>query len=113
MTLDSQQAWRPALQRIFAITQRDPKTLQERTLKLSEEVGEVAQAVLSATKAPGTEYKSLDTSDVREESVDALIVSLAILAHTCESEAQFLSELERLIALKCAKWEATLQKDRT
>ncbi|MCV0426395.1 MAG: MazG-like family protein [Roseibium sp.] len=90
---------------IFELTQADPKTLQERALKLSEEAGELAQAVLSATKAPGSEYKNHTLADVREEAADAAIVALSILAHASSSKAEFQTELERLMAEKCAKWQ--------
>ena len=61
---------------IFDLTQKDPKTLQERALKLAEEAGELAQAVLSATKAPGSEYKNQTLADVREEAADAVLQAL-------------------------------------
>ena len=94
--------------RIYDLTRRDAKTLPERALKLAEEAGEVAQAVLSATNAPGSAYKGLGLADVREEAADAAIVALSILAQTCDSETVFRSELERLMTVKCAKWEAVL-----
>jgi len=93
---------------IFALTQSDPKSLQERTLKLSEEAGELAQAVLTVTKAPGSTYKTHTLDDVREEAADAAIVALSILAQTTDSKDQFEAELERLLSAKCAKWQAKL-----
>jgi len=79
-------------------------------LKLGEEAGELAQAVLSATGAPGSEYKGLSLADVREEAADAAIVALSVLAQTCENEAQFHSEMERLFDNKCAKWRDVLNR---
>ncbi len=95
---------------IYDLTGQDPKSLQERALKLAEEAGEVAQAVLCATGAPGTAYKGLTLSDVREEAVDAVIVALAILAQVSESKEAFETDLERLLDLKCGKWRATLNR---
>ncbi|POF31133.1 MazG-like family protein [Roseibium marinum] len=89
---------------IFELTQKDPKTLQERALKLAEEAGELAQAVLSVTGAPGSGYKNHSLADVREEAVDAAIVALSILAQACSSREEFDTELERFMTLKCAKW---------
>ncbi len=89
---------------IYDLTRADAKSLQERVLKLSEESGELAQAVLSATKASGSAYKNHTIEDVREEAVDSAIVALSVLAHTCEDEQQFEAELKRLMAVKCAKW---------
>lgn len=99
------------MQEIFRLSRLDPKTLQERTLKLSEEAGEVAQAVLSATGAPGSAYKGLTLDDVREEAVDAAIVALAILAQACPDEDTFHAEWQRLVSSKCAKWLGSLPKE--
>ena len=94
---------------IYELTQNDPKTLQERALKLSEEAGELAQAVLSATGAPGSEYKGHGLADIREEAVDAAIVALSILAQASESREAFEADLKRLMAEKCMKWQAKLR----
>ncbi len=89
---------------IYELTKTDPKSLQERALKLSEEAGELAQAVLSVTNAPGSAYKNHSIDDVREEAVDAAIVALSLLAHTTETREEFENELHRLMIGKCAKW---------
>lgn len=93
---------------IYELTQSDPKTLQERALKLSEEAGELAQAILSATNAPGSEYKHHTLDDVREEAVDAAIVALSLLAQVSETQEDFEAHLSRLMAEKCAKWREKL-----
>ncbi|WP_269585598.1 MazG-like family protein [Roseibium sp. Sym1] len=93
---------------IYDLTQKDPKTLQERALKLAEEAGELAQAVLSATGAPGSGYKNRTLADVREEAADAAIVALSVLAQACDSREEFEAELDRLMAEKCAKWQEKL-----
>ncbi|MEO9527334.1 MazG-like family protein [Roseibium sp.] len=95
---------------IYDLTQKDPKSLQERALKLAEEAGELAQAVLSVTKAPGSEYKAHSLGDVREEAVDAAIVALSILAQASSSREDFDAELDRLMALKCSKWQEKLSE---
>jgi len=93
---------------IYDLTRKDPKTLQERALKLVEEAGELAQAVLSATGAPGSAYKKQTMADVREEAADAAIVALSILAQASDSREMFEAELDRLMADKCAKWQEKL-----
>lgn len=93
---------------IFELTQVDPKTLQERTLKLSEEAGELAEAVLAVTGAPGNTYKQLVMADVREEAADAALVALSILAQACDNREMFEAELHRLLAEKCVKWQEKL-----
>ncbi|WP_417694383.1 MazG-like family protein [Roseibium sp.] len=95
---------------LFELTAKDTKTLQERALKLCEEAGEVAQAVLSATGAPGSTYKKLELVDVREEAVDTMIVALAVLAQASDSDEMFQAELTRLLSLKVGKWQETLTR---
>ncbi|MBO6510032.1 MAG: MazG-like family protein [Roseibium sp.] len=93
---------------IYELTQADPKTLQERALKLAEEAGELAQAVLSATGAPGSAYKNHTLEDVREEAADAAIVALSVLAQASADADEFEREVKRLMAEKCAKWQEKL-----
>jgi NTP pyrophosphatase (non-canonical NTP hydrolase) len=93
---------------IFELTQADPKTLQERALKLSEEAGELAQAVLCVTNAPGSSYKNHSLADVREEAADAAIVALSVLAQASSGKEEFDRELERLMSEKCTKWQQKL-----
>lgn len=57
----------------------DGKNLVEASLKLTEEVGEVAEAVLSNTKVHGCEYKTKTPEDIVEEVTDVVIVALSIL----------------------------------
>ncbi|NVK33271.1 MAG: hypothetical protein HWE23_02250 [Rhodobacteraceae bacterium] len=96
---------------IYELTAQDTKTLQERCLKLCEESGEVAQAVLSATGAPGSAYKKLTLADVREEALDTVIVAMAIFAQASESREAFDTEFSRLLDLKVSKWIKTLEAD--
>ena len=57
----------------------DKKNLVEASLKLTEEVGEVAEAVLSCTKVHGCEYKIKTPEDIVEEVTDVIIVAMSIL----------------------------------
>ena len=57
----------------------DGKNLVEASLKLTEEVGEVAEAVLSVTKVHGCEYKTKKPEDIIEEVTDVVIVAMSIL----------------------------------
>lgn len=67
--------------RIFDIAkQHEKKNLVEIALKGSEEMGELAQAVLSYQKCPGCEYKKLGLSKVAEEACDVIIVAMALLS---------------------------------
>lgn len=100
------------MHKIYDLTKADPKSLQERALKLSEEAGELAQAVLSVTRASGSAYKNHSLADVREEAVDAAIVALALLAHASSSREEYEAELDRLMTLKCAKWSEKVESQK-
>lgn len=63
---------------ISAVTHKsEGKSTQELALKTSEECGELAQAVLSVTGAPGCGYKNKTWDDVEEEAVDVIICAFA------------------------------------
>ncbi|WP_027964101.1 MazG-like family protein [Halalkalibacillus halophilus] len=89
------------LKRIKKLSELEPKTLQEMSLKISEEAGEVSQAVLSYTNASGSMYKQLESSDVKEECIDLVLVSLALFYKLSGDDV----ELDQFINKKLEKWE--------
>jgi len=71
----------PEMQTIGALVraanpQRHVNNLQRRTIKLVEEIGEVAEAWLNVTSASNAKHKTWD--DVREEIADCLIVAFDV-----------------------------------
>ncbi|MEO1771328.1 MazG nucleotide pyrophosphohydrolase domain-containing protein [Candidatus Enterococcus ferrettii] len=90
------------LTEIFQTAEKEQKNEQQLVLKLMEEVGETAQALLSSQKAPGSEYKHLTTEDVQEELADTLLVTLALFQKLGVSNGQ----LHCLLRTKLAKWQA-------
>ncbi|EOH97962.1 MazG nucleotide pyrophosphohydrolase domain-containing protein [Enterococcus pallens] len=90
------------LDEIFRTAEKEQKNEQQLVLKLMEEVGETAQALLSSQKAPGSEYKMLTTEDVKEEIADTLLVAFALLHKLGTSNEQ----LQDLLETKLAKWQA-------
>lgn len=67
------------MQKIFEASVHDPKTLEQKALKLAEECGEVAQAVLSYCKVPGCASKGKTREDVIEETWDVIITAASLL----------------------------------
>lgn len=92
------------LKEIKLLSEREPKTLEQMALKLSEEVGETSQAVLSYLKASGSDYKELGIDDVKEECIDVVIVALAIFYKLSENDEEF----QELISKKMDKWESRM-----
>ena len=92
------------LKEIKKLSEREPKTIEQMALKLSEEVGETSQAVLSYLKASGSDYKELGIDDVKEECVDVILVALSLFYKLSENE----TELHELISKKLEKWQSKI-----
>ncbi|KRL37862.1 MazG-like family protein [Liquorilactobacillus uvarum] len=78
----------------------EPKSVEQQFLKLMEEVGEAAQAYLSAENVSGNSYKKLNIDNTKEELVDILLVTYAVLVKLDISHA----ELIKLLKQKTNKW---------
>ena len=89
---------------IQRLTDIDKKTLVERALKLSEEVGEVAQAVLSYSNACGCGYKNKSKEDVVEECLDVIIVASAIISQSYDNDVD-MEYVKNTYRNKLNKWK--------
>lgn len=87
------------------LTEKDQKSKVQRALKLCEEVGELAAAILSETNAPGCEYKTLDRDDLLQEVADVLIMSHSIIAHYKFTNEEVYDKFME----KCKKWESIIE----
>jgi NTP pyrophosphatase (non-canonical NTP hydrolase) len=89
------------LEKIFEIASKyEKKNLIEMTLKASEELGELSQAVLSYTNTPSCGYKGKTIEDINEEACDLLIVTMAILSRANISK----EDMKKMIHKKLDKW---------
>lgn len=86
---------------IKQLSVENKKSLEQIALKLTEETGEVAQALLSYQKASGSEYKELGSEDVKEECVDVIIVALSLFYKLNGEDAEF----NRIFDKKVDKWK--------
>ncbi|MFJ5838549.1 MazG-like family protein [Streptomyces shenzhenensis] len=76
-----------------------PQTVLLRVLKLSEEVGEVAQAVIGATGQNPRKGVSHTWADVRAELCDVVITALVVLRTlTPDAQEEFTRHLARVTA---------------
>jgi len=66
------------LEYIKFLTSRDTKDLVSKTLKQSEECGELSGAVLAYTNASGSLHKVVSKEKILEECVDNILVALSI-----------------------------------
>ncbi len=89
---------------IQKLTSIDTKTLVERTLKLSEEVGEASQAVLSHSNACGCGYKNKSKEDIVEECLDVIIVASSIISQSYDNNVD-IESIKNVYNKKLNKWK--------
>lgn len=89
------------MKKLQALSKKEKKSLLEKTVKLQEESGELAEAVLSFRGASGSLYKQKKQESIQEEAVDVLLVAISIFF----SEGGTMDELSNLLHKKAGKWE--------
>jgi NTP pyrophosphatase (non-canonical NTP hydrolase) len=94
------------LKQIQQLSLDEKKNLLERTIKLQEESGELAEQVLIAQNASGSQYKQTTKNAIKEEAADVTLVALSIFF----LEGGTPDELEKILAEKGAKWKKFQQK---
>ena len=79
---------------------KDKKTLSQKGLKLAEEVGELARAILPYDSAPGTNHRFSDREQILEEIVDVYLTNISI-AHSLGFTDE---EMNDMLNEKSKKW---------
>lgn len=87
---------------IKELSVKDKKTLSQKALKASEEVGELAKAVLPFDSAYATRHRFVDRNKILEESVDVVLTAISIAYDLGFSH----EEIEEMIERKSAKWQS-------
>lgn len=85
---------------IEQLSKKELKTIIERSVKLQEESGELAQEILVHQKASGSQYKKASEDGIQGECVDVILVALSIFFKSGGSQ----ETLQKLIDKKGAKW---------
>lgn len=96
--------------RIKEVADKDQKTVEQTALKLVEECGEVAEAVLSFTGAPACSYKNKSLEDIVEECCDVIIVAYTLAGSKYRIPK---SIIEDRIGRKLLKWEEKINAEAT
>ncbi len=63
---------------IRSLSLKDTKTLSQKALKTTEEVGELAKAILPFDGAHGTNHRFVNKENITEECVDVILCALSI-----------------------------------
>lgn len=79
---------------------RDKKTLTQKALKLSEECGELAKAVLPYENAYATTHRFIKKEKILEEAIDSMLVAQSIAYSLDYSD----DEIEEMFKRKALKW---------
>lgn len=85
----------------------DRKTLSQKCLKVTEEVGELAKAILPFDSAPGTNHRFVDKNKILEEIADVHLTNISIaysLGFTDE-------EINDMVYKKTIKWSEMQAKE--
>lgn len=86
---------------------KDKKTLSQKGLKLAEEVGELARAILPYDSAPGTNHRFSDREQILEEIVDVYLTNISI-AHSLGFTDE---EMNDMLNKKSRKWAELQAKE--
>ncbi|MCF6205326.1 MAG: hypothetical protein L3J47_00335 [Sulfurovum sp.] len=89
---------------VAKLADRDPKSVLQHCTKASEELGELSEAVLAFTGAPGMAYKNLAPEAVLEETADLVMVATSVALKAGFS----IDDLTNAMLEKSRKWEAVL-----
>lgn len=95
------------------LTAASPKALPTRMLKLTNEVGELAQAVDIAEGNAGTKYRDVKNpfADVLEEAVDVMLVNASLIIQLMRTHNFTPAQVLEVIEMKMAKWQRVLELD--
>lgn len=96
------------LERIKKLSETESNNLTRRCAKFSEELGELSAACLAVDDPDGKNYKDLGAQDVKEESVDCLLMAFSTFFDPTVGGT--VKELVELLSKKCDKWENTSHK---
>lgn len=103
------------IQKVGAVT-RSPATVERRLIKATEELGELAEAILSATSKSGAKGKTW--MDIIEEAVDLSVMGIDIALTKPPGSEQISDDawrdvVTKIFALKLKKWVTQVEEERT
>jgi NTP pyrophosphatase (non-canonical NTP hydrolase) len=90
------------------LSNRDPKTLLQKALKTTEEVGELAKAVLPYENAPQNTHKFSDKQKILEEVADTMLGAISV-AYNLGLDTD---QIESMLWKKAEYWSSLQAKER-
>ncbi len=95
------------LEFIKTLSLNDKKNLIEKTLKTSEEVGELAKVVLPYENAAGTLHRIVQRRQILENAIDTMLCAMSIAYDLKYSD----EEIEDMLLEKSKKWSGIQEKE--
>jgi hypothetical protein len=92
---------------IKTLSENDKKTLTGKTLKATEELGELAKAILPYENAPGTLHRFVQRRQILENAVDVMLCTMSIAYDLKFSD----EEIESMMHEKATKWAGLQAKE--
>lgn len=92
---------------IKKLSLRDKKNLIQKTLKISEEQGELAESVLAYENAPGSIHKFIEKERMLDESIDVILTAISIAYSLGYSH----DDIEEMMQRKSKKWHGIQMKE--
>jgi NTP pyrophosphatase (non-canonical NTP hydrolase) len=92
---------------IRLLSKADTKSLMGKGLKTSEEVGELAKAILPFENAAGTLHRFVDRANILENVADVYLSAISIAHHLDFTD----EEIEEMILRKATKWQDIQRKE--
>lgn len=86
---------------IQELSKKDKKTLSQKALKVAEESGELAKAVLPFDSAYATRHRFVDKTKILEEVCDTILASISIAYNLDFSH----EEIEEMMYTKSERWQ--------
>jgi NTP pyrophosphatase (non-canonical NTP hydrolase) len=93
---------------IKELSNRDPKTLIEKTLKTTEELGELAKAVLPYENTPQNTHKFSDKQKILEEVADTILGAISV-GYNLGMDTE---QIEAMLWKKAEYWASLQAKER-
>lgn len=92
---------------IKALSNQDPKTLSQKGLKTTEEVGELAKSILPYDGAAGTRHRFVTKPQILENVADVMLCVMSIAYNLGYDD----SDIEAMLLKKSTKWSGLLSKE--
>jgi NTP pyrophosphatase (non-canonical NTP hydrolase) len=93
---------------IKVLSKADKKTLLQKALKTSEEVGELAKAVLPYENAPSTNHRFSDKENILEEVADVILCALSVAYNLGLEDEQ----IEEMLWDKAKFWSSLQSREK-